>query len=121
MRRGDVAEHGQILPVGIGWRDPLEQDPGSQVGRAATPDQIDRGMKIDVGARRELGGHVLGEPGPLELLRPPPLDDLLLGLLEGGVRSRHSMCPRSLNSQYSYSVQRASWFSLYQGIVRFNG
>ena len=39
-------------------------------------------MKIDVGAHRELGGHVLGEPGPLELLCPPPLDDLLLGLLE---------------------------------------
>ena len=67
-------------------------------------------MKINVGAHRKLGGHVPGEPGPLELLRPPPLDDLLLGLLEGGVRSRHldvsSLVP--LSTPIRYNAQAGS-------------
>src|SRR5262249_47593428 len=66
---------------GIGPRRLSEQDAESELVRAAAPQQPDGLMEVDVPRSREppRGGGLV--PRPLELLRPPALDAVLLGFL----------------------------------------
>src|SRR5689334_4336735 len=69
-----------ILPAEAVARS-LEQDPERQLGLAALLEQPDRHVQVDVRARGELGRVLRRVAGPLELLVPPALDPLRLGLV----------------------------------------
>jgi hypothetical protein len=58
----------------------LEEDAERGVRRAATLEKADREVQVDVGAGGKLAGVDRVVSGPLELLGPPELDALGLGL-----------------------------------------
>jgi hypothetical protein len=70
----------------------LAQDPIRELGRAATLDERDRLVKIDVEPRRECDGIVAREAHAHELGCPPALYAVEFGLGDVLCRS-HPQCP----------------------------
>src|SRR5581483_391326 len=109
VRRRDVREQAHAPTLSAPPAD-LAQDVGRDLRGAALLQQLDRDVEIDVGARCELGRHARGIACPLELLSPPPLDELLFRRPDVGVgfRSWHRRLSCSYPIFIRYNAGRGS-------------
>ena len=127
MRAGDRSEHRALVDhvgqTGRTWPavtgEPgssvaLAQDVEGEIGGAALLEQFDRQMQVDVATNRQLCRGCRRVTGPLQLRRPPRLDELLLRRANVGLGGWHLYL---LISSDICSVKRTRWFSPYWVIL----
>ena len=84
----------------------LEEDSECEIRRAATLEQLDRRVEVNVVPHSQPTGRTWLVPGTLELFRTPSLDALDLRRIDqGDVSCRHAVLSRRLHSLFGQTTR----------------